>query len=194
MPDIDIDTPSSFAAQTVFKKSVCASMVRNNELVKHPVGTYFQSIPIDTFTNLAAIPYKEAEELGYFKVDFLHLSFLDNFKSKQEIRTLLKKEPNWALLQIPSVVIQLSHLSNYFDVLNKVKPTSIQEVADVLALIRPAKQYLIPEYIKNRDLCREQLYLTPKEPNAIWFKRSHSIAYAHNIVLQLHLIESGIEI
>ena len=188
MPDIDIDTQSTFDAQTVFKNSVGASMVKNQELVKHPVGSYFQTIPVDSITNLAAIPYKEAEELGYFKVDFLHLSFLDNFESKKEIRLLLKREPNWDLLLIPSVVLQLAHLSNHYEVIALIKPRSVQEVADILALIRPSKRYLIPKYVEDREKTRVELYQSPKEKNAKWFKRSHSIAYALNIVLQLHLI------
>lgn len=191
MPDIDIDTQSSFNAQQVFKHSVAASIVKNQKLSRHPCGTYFQQIPVDPVTNLAAIPFKEAEELGYFKVDFLHLSSLDKFTSKQQIRGLLKKEPNWSLMQIPSVVAQLSHLANYIDLVRRVKPQSIQEVADILALIRPSKLYLLEAYVKDRDLVRDELYTKPKDKNAMWFKRSHSVAYAHNIVLQLHLISGN---
>jgi DNA polymerase III alpha subunit len=194
MPDIDIDTQTSFDAQSVFKTSVAASMVKNEELVRHPVGTYFQEIPKDKVTGLSAIPYKDAEDLGYFKVDFLHLSLLDYFENKNEIRVLLKKEPNWDLLKIPSVVSKLFHLSNHYDVVSRIAPRSIQELADVLALIRPGKKYLLEAYIKDRDIVRDELYKTPTKKNAIWFKRSHSVAYAHNIVLQLHLINVGIEI
>lgn len=191
MPDIDIDTQSSFNAQTVFKYSVAASMVKNGKLSRHPVGTYFQTIPIDNETSLAAIPYEEAEDLGYFKVDFLHLTFLDNFTSKQEIRRMLKREPKWMMLQVPSIVAQLSHISNHFDMVYQVKPQSIQELADILALIRPGKRYLLKAYIKDRDLVREELYKRPDDTSAAWFKRSHSIAYAHNILLQMLLIEDG---
>lgn len=194
MPDIDIDTQSVFDAQKVFKTSVAASMVKKGALIRHPVGTYFQNIPVDKFTNLAAIPHLEAEELGYFKVDFLHLSLLDVFESKHEIRALLKKDPNWDLLKMPSVVTKLFHLSKHFDVVSRVAPRSIQELADCLALIRPGKRYLLEPYIKNRNVVREELYKKPKNKDAVWFKKSHSIAYAHNIVLQMHLIDVGIDI
>mgnify|MGYP000942784135 CR=1 FL=1 len=194
MPDIDIDTQSPFDAQKVFKTSVAASMVKKEALARHPVGTYFQTIPVDPVTGLAAIPYDEAEEIGYFKVDFLHLSLLDHFESKKEIRALLKIEPNWNLLKIPSVVTRLFHLSNHYDVVSRVAPRSIQELADVLALIRPGKRYLLEAYLKDRGVVRDELYKKPKNKEAIWFKKSHSVAYAHNIVLQLHLIEAGIDI
>jgi hypothetical protein len=195
MPDIDIDTQSTFNAQNVFKNSVAASMVNNKKvLVRHPVGSYFQSIPVDGLTGLAAIPYSEAEDVGYFKVDFLHLTLLDCFDNKKDIRTLLRKEPNWNLLKIPSVVTQLFHLGNHIDVVSRVAPHSIQELADVLALIRPGKRYLLESYIENRDVVRDELYRKPKNKDSIWFKKSHSVAYAHNIVLQMHLIEAGIDL
>jgi hypothetical protein len=194
MPDIDIDTQSTFDAQKLFKSSVAASMIKDRNLVKHPVGSYFQNISIDPVTGLSAIPYNMADDLGYFKVDFLHLSLLDYFKNKREIRVLIKKEPKWDLLKIPSVVSKLFHLSNQFDLVNQVAPHSIQELADILALMRPAKQYLVQPYLLDRNATRDELYAKPKRKDAIWFKRSHSVAYAHNIILQLHLIDAGFDI
>jgi hypothetical protein len=197
MPDIDIDTQSTFNTQDVFKHSVAASMVRDGKLVKHPVGTYFQQIPVDPITKLAAIPYSEAEEIGYFKVDFLHLYLLDYFENKKQIRVLLRKSPNWNLLKIPSVVGKLFQLSNHYDVVSKVSPQSIDELADCLALIRPSKLYLLDKYttadFESRDILRKELYAKPKNDKA-WFKRAHAIAYAHNIILQMHLIDAGIDI
>ncbi len=97
--DIDIDLKTDFDPQKYFKEAVRASMVKNGELIKHPAGAYFQPIPVDSVTGLSAIPYEQAEEAGYFKIDFLHLSTLDFFDNKQQIRTLIKKEPDWLLLQ-----------------------------------------------------------------------------------------------
>lgn len=192
MPDIDIDTQSNFQPEKVFKNIVLASTIKKQEITKHPVGVYFQNIPVDPISGFSAIPYDKAEKLGYFKIDFLHLSLLDVFESKKQIRVLLKKQPNWNLLKIPSVVSKLFHLSNHYNIVNKISPTSIEELADCLALIRPAKRYLLNDYLKDRDSVRKILYQKPSNEK-VWFKKSHSIAYAHNIVLQLHLIEAGIE-
>ena len=90
--DIDLDLKTDFDPLELFD-AVRASMIKNDDLIKHNVGVYFQSIPVDSMTGLAAIPYKQAEEEGYFKIDFLHLSLLDVFDSKEEIRELLKLEP-----------------------------------------------------------------------------------------------------
>jgi len=89
------------------------------------------------------------------------------------------------------VVQQLSQLHKHFKVVNQVKPRSVQEIADCIALIRPGKRYLLPEYLKNRDITRKELYTRPKEAS-IWFKKAHAVAYALNIVLQLHLIKGGV--
>lgn len=189
--DVDIDFPTNFDPLVYFKTAVRASRVQDGELKKHNAGAYFQYIPKDKLTGLAAIPYEEAQALGYFKIDFLHLSFLDNFGSKEEISTLLEKEPNWILLQSPSVVGKLFQIHNHFDLVARVKPVSVQELADCIALIRPGKRYLLEAYLKNRSLIRRELYKKPDDGRA-YYKKPHAVAYALTIVLQLHLIEGGI--
>lgn len=188
--DIDIDTPTSFNPREYFDV-VPASMVQSNNLVKHPCGVYFQTIPVDRMTGLSAIPYKPAEELGFFKVDFLHLSILDFFGSKEEIRTLIKTEPNWDLLCVPSVVPKLFQLHKNADLLFSIKPRSVQELADCIALIRPNKRHMVGEYIANREKVRPSLYRQGNEDKSA-FRRGHAISYALTIVLQLHLIQGGI--
>jgi len=186
--DIDIDFQTKFDPTKVFDNCVPASMVKNGELVKHPCGQYFQAIPIDPHTDLAAIPYEAAEELGYFKMDFLHLSVLDHFANKQEIRMLLKLEPNWELLLDEQHVQKLFQIHRHARLLTRVRPRSIQELADCIALIRPGKRHLIDEYLNDRDAVREKS-LYAKDDEGYTFKRSHAIAYAMTIVLQLHLID-----
>ncbi len=110
MPDIDLDFPSSFTPEDFFKEAVRASQVTTGELRKHVAGMYFQSIPKDPITNLAAIPFKEAEALGYFKIDFLHISLLDIFESKEEIRALIELEPDWTILDEQKNVEKLFQL------------------------------------------------------------------------------------
>lgn len=188
--DIDIDLRTDFDPTKYFKEARRASMVKNGALVKHPAGAYFQPIPIDSITNLAAIPYEQAEELGYFKIDFLHLSTLDYFDNKQQIRTLIKKEPDWLLLQQPSVVQKLFQVHRHANLLAEIKPTSVQVLADCIALIRPGKRHLLQAYKKAPDIVRAELYRKPED--GYYFKRSHAIAYALTIVLQLHLAKAGI--
>lgn len=188
--DVDIDFPAKFNPTTVFPQAVVASMVKNGELIKHPCGHYFQPVPVDKITSLAAIPYEEAEALGYIKIDFLHLYILDSFSSKEEIRRLMNTEPDWSLLLIQENVEKLFQLHNHHALLVQVKPTSVQELADCITLIRPAKRHLIADYVRNRKRVRDN-HLYQRSGDAYAFKRSHAISYALTIVLQLHLIAAG---
>ena len=91
-------------------------------------------------------------------------------------------------------VEKLFHLKKHYNMIQQINPKSIEEIADCLALIRPSKRYLIPKYARANHQLRKnmqkELYSKPSS-GEIWFKRSHAIAYAHLIVIQLHLITKG---
>lgn len=184
--DIDIDITPKFKPSTIFNVTP-ASIVERGELKKHNVGVYFQNIPVDVVTGYAAIPYKEAQEHGFFKIDMLNLTILENFESKDEIRQLLKIEPDWTLLEDEEVVANLFHLAKHYDVLQKLKPRSVSELADCLAIIRPNKVHLVDKYVKNKRAVLKELY-TKREPSDL--RKSHAIPYALLIVLQLHLFKA----
>jgi len=190
--DIDIDFKTDFNPIDYFKEGVEASNVINGELRRHPAGVYFQKMPKDRLSGLAAIPYKPAEEIGYFKIDFLHLSLLDDFKSKEEIRQLLKIEPDWSLLESQENVEKLFQIHRHFDIIEMVKPKSVEDLCDCISLIRPGKRHLTRVYKENKAYVRQELYKKPDDPQKYYFKRSHALAYAMNIVLQLHLISVGL--
>lgn len=186
--DIDIDVSDNESARKALG-GIRASTVENSELKPHIVGLYFQHAPKDALTGLCAIPYDLAEDYGYKKIDILNLSFLENFDNKEQIRKLLKRKPRWSLLTEDSVIPKLFHLSKHGNVLKAIRPNSVEELADTLALIRPNKKELIPKYIKDKVATREQLY---KKVDASDLRKSHAIPYALIIVLQLHLIDAGI--
>lgn len=155
----------------------------------HPCGVYPQAISQDPLTKLAAIPFDDAEDFGYLKVDFLHLNVYRHFQTRTEIEELLEKEPDWALLQVPSNVPKLFQLAKHGLLLSELRPRSILELADVMALIRPAKKHLLPLYKKDRVNARKLLWM--KEEDGYAFKKSHAISYSYVVWLQLHLIEQG---
>lgn len=190
--DVDIDFPTTFEPETLFRTAVRASMIKNGDLVKHPAGMYFQTMPKDVATGLAAIPYDKAEQLGYTKVDFLHLSILNEFESKREIRVLLQTPPDWHLLESAVVVSKLFQIHKHYDLLQQVKPRSVEQLADCIALIRPLKRKLLSAYLKEPKVVRDRLLYVREEGDKTSFKKCHAIAYALTIVLQLHLIKAGI--
>lgn len=186
--DVDIDTPTNFKPNTIFPW-VRASVVKDDELSPHPCGYYPQAMARDELTGLAAIPYDVAEDSGFFKIDFLHLGVYDNFSSRDEIEQLLTMEPDWTLLVDPIHQKKLFQLSKHGDVLDAVRPKNIEDLADVLALIRPGKKNLLKLYKSQKEATRRILYA--KDEKGFSFKKSHAIAYAMVIVLQLHLISTN---
>lgn len=187
--DIDIDLRSDFKLERVFKNATPASTFEkeSKELKRHVVGAYFQNIPKDHLTGLAAIPYEEAEELGYLKIDFLNLSLLSHFESKEEVLYFARKEPKWDRLMDREFTERLFHISKHYDVVAQVKPRSILELADILALIRPGKMILLDKYLRNKKATRNELY-TKRQVSDL--RKSHAIAYAVNIVINMNLIEA----
>jgi DNA polymerase III alpha subunit len=183
MPDIDIDFFDRTKALDILEHHI-AMRVQKDQPVKHNTGIYFQSIPHNPFTNLATIDYKAAEDRGYFKVDFLNVSMYEGVRDETHLKQLLDQEPLWHLLEHEEVVTQLFHISEHHNILKKLKPTSIEELAAVLAIIRPAKRYLLD---KGWDRIRQEVWERPVD-DLYFFKRSHAIAYAAAIVVQLNLI------
>lgn len=187
--DVDIDTAPSFDSTKIFVNWARGSVIRDGKMTPHPCGVYPQSIPIDPMSKLSAIPYDQAEELGFLKIDFLHNNFYKHFKSRSEIDELLLIEPNWKLLELDSTHPKLFQFSKHGEMLKTLKPKSIVEVSDCMALIRPGKKQFIGLYSKNKIECRKILYA--KDDSGYAFKKSHSLAYSFVVWLQLNLIEQN---
>ena len=66
MPDIDID----FADRTVVLEKFKHIVAKLETGKKHNTGIYFTEIPHNPVDNLSTLNYDEAENRGYFKIDF----------------------------------------------------------------------------------------------------------------------------
>lgn len=181
--DIDIDFCDRTAA-LMGLPHVDASMVdRHGEIVKHPSSVYFQDVPIDPITGFASIPYDAVGNLGYYKVDFLNNSIYEGVRDEGHLIELMDREPPWEFLLDRSIVEQLAHVHGHFGIVHHIKPKSIDDLAMVLALIRPGKEHL---RFRPKEVVEADIW-TPVEGKA-WFKRPHAIAYATSIVVQLNLM------
>lgn len=183
LPDIDIDFADRDKALALIHH-VPASMERDGDLVRHNVGIYIQEIPTHPLTGIATIPYKEAEERGYFKLDFLNLNIYKDVNSPSHLDALVQREPAWELLEHQEIVDQLFHLHGHFDIVQKMKPKSVDQLAMLLALIRPAKRHLIG---KDWDEIEKTIWDEP-EGDLYAFKKAHSYSYAMAIVVQMNLM------
>lgn len=183
-PDIDIDFADREEALSCFEVIPASRYdLEKNDLIKHNSGVYFQNIPQDPVTELAAIPYEEAEKRGYFKIDFLNLSLYKGVKDEDHLISLIEQEPCWELLRHEEFVEQLDQISRHYEIVSAYHPESIEELAMVLALIRPGKKHLVGLPF---DEIRGDIW--KKSDDKYDFKKSHAIAYAQAIAVQLNLI------
>lgn len=183
MPDIDIDFFDRSLMLDLIQHRV-AMRKQKDQTVKHNTGVYFQEIPHDPFSNIATIDYESAEYRGYFKIDFLNVNIYEGVRDEEHLIDLLYKEPDWHLLEHQEIVDQLFHVNGHFNIVSKLKPQSIEQLAAVLAIIRPAKRYLIDKDWKTID---QEVWKIP-DGDEYFFKRSHAIAYASAIVVQLNAL------
>ena len=183
MPDVDIDFADRSKILDLIPH-VPASIRDTNSTRKHNTGIYFQDIPYDPLTDTAAIDYKSAEQRGYFKIDFLNVSLYKDIKNEQHLTDLMNREPLWDLLLQKDFVDLLFHVNGHADILQITKPTSVEQLAAVLAMIRPSKRHLIGQ---SWDQIFQEVWIKPDNDD-YYFKKSHSVAYAMAIVVQMNLI------
>ena len=183
IPDIDIDLQNREDLLNLLEY-IPASMYRKGELAKHNVGVYLQEIPVDPISGLCSIPYKEAEERGYFKFDFLNVHLYSGLRNEEHLLKLLDKEPIWDMLLDEEISSQLFQLNGHANILKSMRPSSVEQLAMVIAMIRPGKRYLVG---KDWATVEKEIWL-PTEDGEYVFKKSHSFSYALAIVVQMNLI------
>ena len=183
MPDVDIDFFDRDGVLKLFKHTP-ATMIKGDKTEKHKSGVYFHAVPEHPVTGHSSLDYKKAEERGYFKIDCLNVNIYKEVKSEQELVELMIQEPDWDMLKDATVVDQLFHLNGHFNIVNKLEPKTIEQLAAVLAIIRPAKRGLM--YKDWVDIMKD-VWIKPTD-GSYFFKKSHAVAYAQAIVVQMNLI------
>ena len=179
MPDVDIDFFNRDGVLKLFKHTP-ATIEKEDKVEKHKTGVYFHAVPEHPVTGHASLDYKKAEDRGYFKI-YKYVS------SEQELVELMIQEPDWDMLEDKKTVDQLFHLNGHFSIVSKLKPKTIEQLAAVLAIIRPAKRYLLNQTWQDIN---EHVWEKPAD-GSYFFKKSHAVAYAQAIVVQMNLITKG---
>ena len=183
MPDIDIDFVDRDAALKLFKH-IPASRIDNNRLIKHNTGVYLHSVPMSAVEAVCSVPYDHADAEAYFKIDFLNVGIYKGVRDETHLIQLMETEPLWDLLLDDDFTQNLFHVNGHGDILRQTKPKSIEELAAVLAMIRPAKRYLVG---KDWKTVMTEVWTRPENAD-YFFKKSHATAYAAAIVVQMNLI------
>lgn len=183
--DIDIDLADRTEALKLLKHIPASIVANDGSIRKHASGVYPTLIPVDPATGWSTIDYKEAEERNYYKIDFLNNSVYEKIKDETHLMSLMSKEPLWGRLLEEDFCKQLVHIGNHYKRIVALKEpiNSVARLAMFLALIRPGKQHLFGKTWKEISLT-----IWDKTDNGFYFKRSHSVAYSHLIVVHMNLI------
>jgi len=161
-----------------------AAMRNANPIRHHATGVYVTDVPYDPVHDMASIDYVEAEKRGYFKLDLLNVHVYQQVRDEMHLVELMR-EPDWSKLNDKKFVEKLIHLGNHYQSLQKMPEpvNSIPRLAMFLALIRPSKKHLIGKSWK--EVAKT---IWDKGDDGYHFKKSHSLAYAHLVVVHMNLL------
>jgi hypothetical protein len=184
--DIDIDLANRDQLLALIDYTA-ASQRKNDQLVKHNSGIYVTDIPRDSLNGHASIDYQQAEQRGYFKIDLLNNTVYQLIRDQQHYNQMLAATPPWQRLQDQQFVQKIVHINNAWDQLQRMpEPVdSLARMAMFIAVIRPAKRYLQGKPWRE---VAERIWLA--EQDGYYFKRSHSVAYAHLVALHMNLVNT----
>ena len=179
MPDIDID----FADRKIVLDKLKHRVAKLGTGKKHNTGVYATEIPHNPVDLLSTLDHDKADERGYFKLDFLNVSIYKLVRDEAHLTELMERKPLWQLLEHTDFSDQVFHLNGHGELLKQLKPTSVQQLAATLAIIRPAKRYLSGS---SWNLIFQEVWTKPEE--GYYFKKAHAVSYATACVVHMNLL------
>lgn len=181
--DIDIDTFDRNKLLSLLG-GVPASMERDGKPGAHNTGVYFHKIPVDPFTGICSVDYKTAEDLGYFKIDIINVGIYKDVRNNEHLISLMNKPPIWELLEEKDFCDLVFHVSGHHKLCQQMKPNTVEKLAAVLAMIRPAKRHLIGQ---PWNKVFEEIWTKPID-DSYYFKKAHAISYAMATIAHMNLL------
>ena len=180
MPDIDID----FADRNLILDKIEHRVAKLDTGKKHNTGVYVTECPHNPIDNLSTIEHKTAEERGYFKLDFLNVSIYKDVRDEAHLTKLMEQEPQWQLLEHDDFNNLVFHVGGHGTILRTMQPRSVEQLAAVLAMIRPAKRSLVGE---TWETVMKEVWVKPTT-NDYFFKKAHAFAYAMSVIVHMNLL------
>jgi|TARA_R110000803_G_scaffold209479_1_gene279197 hypothetical protein len=184
--DVDIDMFDRNKLLDVIQHTP-ASICKEEQFTKHNTGVYLQDIPFYPLESYSSIDHKQAEAEGWFKLDVLNNSIYKDVRDEAHLEKLLNDDVMWELFGHQEVVEKLFHINSHFGIVKQHLPTNIDQLAMILAMIRPGKRHLVG---KSWEEIEANVWVKPLD-NIYFFKKSHSYSYAVAIKVQLNLLCEG---
>ena len=183
--DIDIDVGNRDRLLELITHTP-ASMDRDGTITKHNTGIYVNPIPADPLTGFCNIPYVQAEELGYVKIDLLNNSIYNLIRDNDHLDKLLATEPDWDMLKDKTFVEKVVHINNHYNLLQLMPEpvNSIPRMAMFISIIRPAKRHLAGLTWKQVA----QTVWQKSEEGLYGFKKSHAVSYGYLVAIHMNLL------
>lgn len=182
--DIDLD----FADRNRILDLIKHVPARQSNGRRHNSGVYVTEIPRDAVHGMAAIDHEQAEQRGYFKLDFLNMSVYQLVRDPAHYEQMLAQDPPWQRLwEDPAWAQQIVHVGNYIDLLASMQPDSIPRMAAFISIIRPGKAHL-------QRQPWDQVFASVwdgDDSRGYTFKKSHAISYAALVALHMNLLSSS---
>jgi len=167
-----------------------ACQTTQEQIRRHNSGVYATDIPWDPVNQCAAVDYETAEQLGYFKIDFLNMSVYQLIRDPEHYKQMLAQEPTWSRLWTDSEwAQQLVHIGNYTELLKSMRPDTIPRMAAFISIIRPGKAHLQNQ---SWDRVFESVWDGDASRGFV-FKHSHAISYAALVALHMNLLSQPVE-
>lgn len=183
--DIDIDFADRTQILSLIKHTP-ARQLTQGQVRRHNSGVYVTDIPCDPVNDCAAIDYTEAEQLGYFKIDFLNMSVYQLIRDQSHYDAVLNKPVPWQRLWLdPDWTANLVHIGNHVDLICSMKPDSLPRMAAFISIIRPGKAHL-----QNQPWDRVFASVWDGDSSqGFVFKKSHAVSYARLVTLHMNLLD-----
>lgn len=185
--DVDIDFADR---ETILKliKHTPAMQINDGNVRRHNSGVYVTDIPYNPLTETASIDYQEAEERGYFKIDFLNVNVYKLIRDQQHYDELMARETPWHRLKDRSFFERVIHIGNHFDLVRGLDIDSIPRMAMFLAMIRPAKRHLVGK--SWTDISKD---IWTQNNDEYAFKKSHAVSYAVLATLHMKILDEDLD-
>ena len=182
-PDIDIDV----ADRDTLLNNIKHIRAWGEKDGIHKVGIYAQNIPYNPRLDTSYLDFsKEAPKYGYFKFDILNNSIYEKVRDDDHLQEMMK-EPDWSWFEDRKTLMGLSQLSNHVKLVKDMKPTSVMQLAMVLAMIRPAKKNLVG---LSWEEIEKEIWVKPYN-GQYYYQMAHAVSYSMSIVVQVNIMKEN---